>query len=471
MFEEKNQATLPNSIEAEMMVLGCMMSHIDDLNLAIDVLDQSFFYYEKNQIVFSALKWCYKEDKAAEVNILAEYLRSEGKLKEIGGHVYLMDLVQFSGVGASIEDYCEIVKNKALLRKLHFAGISIAKFALTDPLNVQLAIEDAQKMIFEISQYSGRKTGKLVSEIVDGTASKYGKSLIELVEERQQKLKDFGIEKGVISGISSGLIDLDKILNGFQKTNFMVLAARPAMGKTALAINIAENVCYKSKLPVGVFSLEMDADQLVTRMAASLSGVDAKKIMGNLPLTPEEFQNFVEAAYEMKTVPMVIDDQPGLRITDLRTRAKRMKESRGIELLVIDYLQLLSGSGSKIGSENRQAEISEISRMLKNLAKELDIPILCLSQLSREVEKRGGNIPMLSDLRESGAIEQDADIVMFIHRKEYYDNKNKPGEADVIVAKNRHGEIGIATLCFQKQIAKFVNIEKWRKEAHYDEDE
>src|SRR5581483_9490579 len=259
-----------------------------------------------------------------------------------------------------------------------------------------------------------------------------------------------------ITGIPTHFLDLDKMINGFSPSNLMILAARPAMGKTALAVNIAENVCFKNKIPVGIFSLEMTAEQLVHRIVTSQSEVESDKIRTGA-LSAHEFQRVVEAVGVMQNHLMVIDDQPGLKITDLRARARRMKEVYGIGLLVIDYLQLLSGSGSLRMQENRQIEISEISRMLKNLARELDIPVLCFAQLSRKVEERAGNKPLMSDLRESGSLEQDSDIIKLLLRRDYYDPNDRPGQAQLFIAKNRHGSVGDITLTYRKELAQFAN--------------
>jgi replicative DNA helicase len=237
----------------------------------------------------------------------------------------------------------------------------------------------------------------------------------------------------------------------------MILAARPAMGKTALALNIAENVAFKTGKPVGLFSLEMTAEQLAHRVICSQSAVESEKIKTG-SLSGEEYQQVVEAVRRMQKYQLIIDDQPGLTISDLRARARRMREAHGIELLVIDYLQLISGSGSSKSAENRQNEISEISRVLKTLARELNIPVICLSQLSRKVEERPSHRPMLSDLRESGSIEQDADVVMFLLRREYYDPLDKPGTGELIIAKNRHGAVGSVQLTYRKEISQFSNF-------------
>jgi replicative DNA helicase len=235
------------------------------------------------------------------------------------------------------------------------------------------------------------------------------------------------------------------------------LASRPGMGKTALSLNIAENISFKRNIPVGVFALEMTAEQLVHRIVCSQSEIESNKIRTG-SLSPQEFQQVVESVSEIQKHTVVIDDQPGLRITDIRARARRMKESQKVGFIIIDYLQLISGSGSVKNIENRQNEISEISRMLKILARELDIPILCLSQLSRKVEERTGHRPLMSDLRESGSIEQDADVVMFLLRREYYDPYDRPGQAELIVAKNRHGSTGNITLTYRKELAQFANF-------------
>ena len=246
------------------------------------------------------------------------------------------------------------------------------------------------------------------------------------------------------------------MINGLNPSNLIILAARPAMGKTAFAINVAENVAFKSGLPVGIFSLEMSAEQLIHRVVSSQSQVESEKIQTG-SLNGMEYQRVVTAVNDIQKYTMVIDDQAGLKITDIRARARRMKETHNIQLLVVDYLQLISGSGNKTSQESRQNEISEISRMMKNLARELNIPVICLSQLSRKVEDRAGHRPMMSDLRESGSIEQDADVVMFLLRREYYDPLDKPGMAELIIGKNRHGSVGSVNLTYRKEIVQFVN--------------
>ncbi|OJU82307.1 MAG: replicative DNA helicase [Chlamydia sp. 32-24] len=446
----------PNSKESEMMVLGCMLTSINALNIAADALDDSDFYYTEHKIIFDILKTSYKSDKPADVHLVGEELKRQDKLKAIGGVAYLATLAQYAGTSAYIEEYAQIVRNKSILRRMIGASHIIEKKALEEPNDVLGTLDDAQQLFFQISQNANPSSGKLISQIFSGVKSEKQIPFLKELQERQERYIEKGPEDSGITGISSHFTDMDKMLNGLNNSNLMILAARPAMGKTAFAINIAENVCFKQKIPVGIFSLEMSAEQLVHRIVCSQAEVQSDKIKTG-SLNGDEFQRVVEAVNRMQNYVMIIDDQPGLKITDLRARARRMKETYGIGFLVVDYLQLISGAGSSKAQENRQNEISEISRMLKNLARELNIPILCLSQLSRKVEERQGHRPMMSDLRESGSIEQDSDIVMFLLRREYYDPNDKPGMAELIVAKNRHGSVGSVHLTFRKEIAQFAN--------------
>lgn len=446
----------PNSKESEMMVLGCMLTSINALNIAADSLDDSDFYYTEHKIIFEVLKTAYKNDKPADVHLVCEELKRLDKLKAVGGVSYVTTLAQYVGTSAYIEEYVAIVKEKAMLRRMISAAQTVEKKALEEPKNVAGALDDAQQLFFQISQSANPSMGKLISQIFSGVKAESNVPFLKELQERQERYLLKGPEDSGITGISSHFTDLDKMLNGLNNSNLMILAARPAMGKTAFAINVAENVCFKSGLPVGIFSLEMSAEQLVHRIVCSQAEVESEKIKTG-SLNGGEFQRVVAAVNDMQNYVMIIDDQPGLKITDLRARARRMKETYGIGFLVIDYLQLITGADSGRGQENRQNEISEISRMLKNLARELNVPVLCLSQLSRKVEERQGHRPMMSDLRESGSIEQDSDIVMFLLRREYYDPTDKPGMAELIIAKNRHGSVGSVHLTFRKEIAQFAN--------------
>lgn len=446
----------PNSKESEMMVLGCMLTSVNGLNIAADGLDDSDFYFTEHKIIFQALKTAYKDDKPADVHLICEELKRQDKLKAVGGASYITTLAQYAGTSAYIEQYTELVRDKAILRKMIHASQIIEKKALEEPEDVLDTLDEAQQLLFAISQSAHPASGMLVKDILSGVKAESGAPYLKELQERQERYQQRGPEDSGITGIPTHFIDLDKMLNGFNNSNLMILAARPAMGKTALATNIAENICFKSNLPVGIFSLEMSAEQLVHRIICSQSEVQSEKIK-NGSLNGSEYQRIVESVHAMQNHVMVIDDQPGLKVTDLRARARRMKETYGIRFLIIDYLQLISGSGSFRTQENRQNEISEISRMLKNLARELNVPIMCLAQLSRKVEERPGHRPMMSDLRESGSIEQDADVVMFLLRHEYYDPNNKPGMGELIIAKNRHGAIGNVNLTYRKELAQFAN--------------
>lgn len=451
----------PNSKESEMMVIGCMLTSINALNVSADALDDSDFYYTEHKLIFQTLKTAYKSDKPADVHLISEELKRQEKLTAVGGIAYLTTLAQYAGTSAHIEEYCELVRNKAVLRSMVHAAQHVEKRALEEPANVLEALDEAQQLFFQISQSAHSSCGVLIGQILSGVKSDSQVPFLKELQQRQELYHQKGPDDTGITGIATHYTDLDKMINGLSKSNLMILAARPAMGKTAFAINIAENVCFKNNQPVGIFSLEMSAEQLVHRIVCSQSEVESDKIRTG-SLSGIEYQRVVACVNNMQNHLMVIDDQAGLKITDLRARARRMKETYGIELLIVDYLQLISGSGASRNAENRQSEISEISRMLKNLARELNIPVICLSQLSRKVEERQGHRPMMSDLRESGSIEQDSDIIMFLLRREYYDPLDKPGMAELIVAKNRHGGVGNVHLTFRKEIAQFANYTPMR---------
>ncbi len=445
----------PNSKESEMMVLGCMLTSVNGLNIAADALDDADFYYTEHKIIFQVLKTAYKQDKPADVHLICEELKRQDRLKSVGGAGYVTTLAQYAGTSAYVEEYVAIVRDKAVLRSMIHAAQLVEKKALTEPESVADTLDEAQQLFFQISQAAHPAHGKLISEILSGVKAESSIPFLKELQERQESYQLKGPEDSGITGLSSHFKDLDKMINGLNNSNLMILAARPAMGKTAFALNVAENVCFKGNIPVGIFSLEMSAEQLVHRIICSQAEVESDKIKTGA-LNGIEYQRIVAAVNEMQNHVMIIDDQPGLKVTDLRARARRMKESYGIGFLVIDYLQLITGSSAR-SQDNRQGEIAEISRMLKNLARELNIPVLCLSQLSRKVEERQGHRPMMSDLRESGSIEQDSDLVMFMLRREYYDPMDKPGMAELIIAKNRHGGIGSVNLTYRKEIVQFAN--------------
>ena len=446
----------PNSKEAEMMVLGCMLTSVNALNIASDVLDDSDFYFTEHKIIFQVLRDAYRHDRPADVHIVAEELKRRQQLDAVGGVGYLTTLAQYAGTSAYIEEYNEVVRNKSILRRMIHSAQIVEKKSLEEPKDVLSTLDDAQRMFYEISQQSNPLSGVLIKDVLGGTRSESNLPFLKELQERQEAYQTRGPDDPGITGIPTHFQDFDKMINGLNPSNLIILAARPAMGKTAFAINVAENVAFKSGLPVGIFSLEMSAEQLIHRVVSSQSQVESEKIQTG-SLNGMEYQRVVTSVNDIQNYTMVIDDQAGLKITDMRARARRMKETHDIQLLVVDYLQLISGSGNNRSQESRQSEISEISRMMKNLARELNIPVICLSQLSRKVEDRAGHRPMMSDLRESGSIEQDADVVMFLLRREYYDPLDKPGMAELIIGKNRHGSVGSVNLTFRKEIVQFVN--------------
>jgi replicative DNA helicase len=408
----------PNSKESEMMVLGCMLSNVNSLNVAADALEDSDFYYSEHKLIFQVLKAAFMSDKPADVHLICEELKRQDLLSAVGGVGYITTLAQYAGTSAYIEEYIHLVKDKSILRRMILAAQEIEKTALENPEDVQISLDEAQQKFFNISQVANPGTGILIKDILAGLKSESRIPYLRELQERQEKYQQRGPEDLGITGIPTHFVDLDKMLNGFSPSNLMILAARPAMGKTALALNIAENICFKNNSPVGIFSLEMTAEQLLHRIICSQAEVESDKIRTG-SLGGIEYQRIVSCVNSMQKYTMIIDDQPGLKITDLRARARRMKESYGIQFLVIDYLQLISGSGYVRSIENRQNEISEISRMLKNLARELNVPVLCLSQLSRKVEERAGHRPMMSDLRESGCLAGDTIILDAISGKRH----------------------------------------------------
>lgn len=457
MSKEKIEIkTAPHSKESEMMVLGCMLSSHAALNSGAEGLHANDFYFSEHKVLFELLKSFYFQDKSVDIHLVSEELKRKGLLDDVGGISYLTSLVQYVGTSAYIEEYIKLIKDKSILRQMISSAQKIEKEALGVPDDVYVALDEAQSMFFKISQSFSQNEGVLIQQILSGEKAESKIPYLTHLQNKQELYEKEGKDGSRTTGIPTHFADLDKMIDGFNPSNLMILAARPAMGKTALAVNLAEHICFKNDIPVAIFSLEMSAEQLLHRIICSQAEVESEKLKTGA-INGHEYQKIVSAVSKLQKKTMIIDDQPGLKITDLTARARRLKEVYNIGFIVIDYLQLLSGSGTNRSNENRQVEISEISRMLKTLARELNIPILCLSQLSRKVEERPGHRPMMSDLRESGSIEQDSDIIMFLLRREYYDPYDKPGLAELIVAKNRHGSVGSVNLAFRKELAQFGN--------------
>ena len=433
----------PHSLEAESSVIGGLLLDNSAWDKIGDVLIDADFYRYEHRLVFSSVSTLINANRAADVITVFEHLQTQGKADEIGGLAYLNSLAQYVPSSANIRRYAEIVRERSILRKLISVSDEIATSAMsTKGKAVPLILDEAEQKIFNIGEEGARmrqgfqSMGNLVVQLLDR------------VEEMSQNPND-------ITGVPTGFFDLDRMTSGMQAGDLIVLAARPSMGKTALAINIAENVALKEGLPVAVFSMEMGASQLAIRIVGSIGRIDQTRLRTG-KLLDEEWPRLTEAVERLRNVSLSIDETPGLTPSELRANARRLARSCGkLGLVVVDYLQLMTGSSGSDG-DNRATELGEISRGLKMLAKELQCPVIALSQLNRGVEQRTDKRPMMSDLRESGAIEQDADVIMFIYRDDYYNKDSKePGVAEIIIGKQRNGPTGTVKLTFLKPITKF----------------
>ncbi len=435
----------PHSIEAEQSVLGGLL--LDNLawDRAADLLTDSDFYRHEHKLIYTAIGALVADSKPADVITVFEQLQGHGQAETCGGLAYLNALAQSVPSAANMRRYAEIVRERAILRKLIHASDEIATTAFSPQGRaVTQILDEAEGRIFRIGEEGSRQRQGFQS------MDKLVVSLIDRVTE----LYENGAEE--VTGVRTGFFEMDRMTAGLQKGDLLVLAARPSMGKTAFALNIAENVAVHEGLPVLVFSMEMGAAQLALRLVGSLGRIDQQHLRTG-KLGDEEWSRLAEAVDKLKQVQVFIDETPALTAAELRARARRMSRQYGqLGLIVVDYLQLMSGgSGS---DENRATEIGEISRGLKALAKELQCPVLALSQLNRSVESRNDKRPMMSDLRESGAIEQDADVIMFIYRDDYYNKESKePGVSEIIIAKQRNGPVGTVKLIFLKPLTRFEN--------------
>ena len=442
---EKNINLQPQSLEAEEAVLGAMM--IDDAaaNKAIGLLKSShYFYKEAHKKIFEAMLILSEESNPIDTVSVSNELKKKKSLKSVGGLYYLTGLVDKVPTAANIETYASIVKEKGILRDLISASHHMSKKAFESGEDVATILDEAEQSIFSLTQQKDNKLFQHIQPILT--------QAIQNLEKMQSK-------KGAVVGIPSGIIDLDNVTAGFRKSDLIVIAGRPSMGKTALALSIARNAALESKVPTAIFSLEMSSDQLAQRLLSSEARIDGQKARTGR-LQTARWKDVVIASGKLADAPLFIDDTPALSILDLRSRARRLKREENIGLLVVDYLQLMQGPRR---SENRQQEISYITQSLKALAKELDIPVIALSQLSRAVESRTNKRPVLSDLRESGAIEQDADLVIFLYRPFVYDDKKveEKGLAYLIVAKQRSGPTRTVKATFIDTYARFENYTDW----------
>ena len=447
MAENKKTESLnlqPQALEAEEAVLGSMMIDEDAANKAISILGSShYFYKDSHKKIFEAMLVLMNNSDPIDTVSVSDELKKGKNLKSVGGIYYLTGLVDKVPTSARVETYAEIVKEKGILRELITTSHEISKKALDAGDSVGSILDEAEQSIFSLTEQKDSKIYQHIEPILSSTV---------------KKMEDIAANPGSIIGVPSGIIDLDKLTAGFQNGDLIILAGRPSMGKTALALTIARNAAIENKSATAIFSLEMSSDQLGQRLLTSEARVDNALVRRGSPNI--KWKNINIASGKLAQAPLYIDDTPALSILDLRSRARRLKRERNIELLIVDYLQLMQGPKN---SENRQNEISQITQSLKALAKELDIPVIALSQLSRAVEQRTKKEPMLSDLRESGAIEQDADVVIFLYRPAVYDKEDQDlkGLAYLIVAKQRNGPTGRVTATFIDTYARFDNHQEF----------
>jgi replicative DNA helicase len=444
----------PYNLEAEESLLGSMLISKEAIITVIEIIAVEDFYRKNNQEIFKAIVELHAKGEPVDPITLADYLKKKGFLEEVGGKTFIHSLISNIPLASNAEYYARIVKHNAILRRLIYAATEIATMGYEVPDNLYSTVDKAQQLIFSIYQdlSFGNKDSKFAVM----------KDVLSDVYEQVSNLYE---KKTDLTGIPTGFIDLDKRTSGFQSSDFIVIASRPGMGKTSLALGIARNAAMNEKIPLAIFSLEMSKQQIAQRLMCSESRINLQKLRsGNL--RDDEWPKLARAIEGLAECKIYIDDAASLTVMDLRSRARMLVSSYGIKLLIVDYLQLMqSGMNYR---ENRVLEITEISRNLKSIAKELKIPVVALSQLSREVERRDNKRPVLADLRESGAIEQDADLVIFIYRDDYYDeNSSEAGTAELNIAKHRNGPTGKIKLTFQKNYTLFSNA----SEAYQDETE
>ncbi|MCE5039034.1 replicative DNA helicase [Staphylococcus auricularis] len=458
MDEMNQQNQMPHSNEAEQSVLGAIIIDPKLINSTQEVLLPESFYRGAHQHIFRAMMELNQDEREIDAVTLMDKLIQEGRLNEAGGAEYLGELSTVVPTTRNIDYYIDIVYKHAAKRRLIQAADSIAKDGYNDELDLDSVLSDAERRILDLSNTRQSEGFKEIRDILGDVYEN-----AELLDQNS----------GQTPGIPTGYRDLDQMTAGFNRNDLIILAARPSVGKTAFALNIAQKVATnEAQYTVGIFSLEMGADQLATRMICSSGNVDSNRLRTG-EMTEEDWNRFTIAVGKLSRTKIFIDDTPGIRVTDIRSKCRRLKQEHGLDMIVIDYLQLIQGSGSRY-SDNRQQEVSEISRTLKAIARELECPVIALSQLSRGVEQRQDKRPMMSDIRESGSIEQDADIVAFLYREDYYNRgddeddddggfepqtNDDNGEIEIIIAKQRNGPTGTVKLHFMKQYNKFTDID------------
>ena len=430
---------LPQNIEAEQAVLGSLLIDPRAVERVASFLQADDFYLPVNAEVYRGMLALYQVDRPTEIVTLSDYLQGQNRLDDTGGAAYLASLATIVPTSINVEYYGRIVERLAVLRRLVDAGGRISSIGYDERLEAEEAIEEAERVLFEISR---QRTTRDFEPISKPLAAVY------------EKLDHIHSHESEITGVTTGFVDLDRLTSGMQRSDLIILAGRPSMGKTAIALNIAHSVAVKANMPVGIFSIEMSSEQLATRLISLQGNIESQRLRSG-HMTDSDWDRLVQAVGVLSEAPIFVDDTPSLSVVDMRSKARRLHSEQGLGLIVVDYLQLMQGASS----ENRVQEISAITRGLKALARDLDVPVMALSQLSRAPEQRPNHEPMLSDLRESGSIEQDADIVMFIYRDvKYNPETERPNVADVIVAKHRNGPTGTVHLFYQDALMKFLDL-------------
>lgn len=431
----------PQNVEAEQAVLGAMLLSYDAVIVAMEKLQSQDFYRDVHRIIFEAMEHLHRENKEIDVITLPDELKRMKKLDDVGGLEYVLNLPNLVGSAANIEYYANIVAEKALARNLISTCTELTTEAYDGQKETEALLDDAERRILQLSDTKNRGDFASVGAVVEVTLDK----ITKLYEN-----------KAGLTGLPTGFRDLDRMTSGLQPSDLILVAARPSMGKTAFTLNIAQNVGVRQHKTVAFFSLEMSQEQLVQRLLCQIAHIDSQKLRTGQLNSDEEWTRLTDACDKLYESPIYIDDTPGISVAEMRSKARRLKSEHGLDLIIVDYLQLMQGRNA----ESRQQEISEISRSLKALARELKVPLIALSQLSRSVESRQDKRPMLSDLRESGALEQDADIVSFLYREDYYDKETENQHiTEVILAKHRNGPVGSVKLYFKNEFTLFLNLD------------
>lgn len=431
----------PQNVEAEQAVLGAMLLSHDAVIVAMEKLQSQDFYRDVHRIIFEAMEHLHRENKEIDVITLPDELKRMKKLDDVGGLEYVLNLPNLVGSAANIEYYANIVAEKALARNLISTCTELTTEAYDGQKETEALLDDAERRILQLSDTKNRGDFASVGAVVEVTLDK----ITKLYEN-----------KAGLTGLPTGFRDLDRMTSGLQPSDLILVAARPSMGKTAFTLNIAQNVGVRQHKTVAFFSLEMSQEQLVQRLLCQIAHIDSQKLRTGQLNRDEEWTRLTDACDKLYESPIYIDDTPGISVAEMRSKARRLKSEHGLDLIIVDYLQLMQGRNA----ESRQQEISEISRSLKALARELKVPLIALSQLSRSVESRQDKRPMLSDLRESGALEQDADIVSFLYREDYYDKETENQHiTEVILAKHRNGPVGSVKLYFKNEFTLFLNLD------------